>query len=58
MFQDGAVFDADVLVTKFMAGIANVAAFGREVGIPFEAGRGRHAADVPKWLQKFCCACF
>jgi large subunit ribosomal protein LP0 len=45
VFQDGAVFDAavldiksDVLVTKFMAGIANVAAFGREVGIPSEAG--------------------
>ena len=45
VFQDGAVFDAavldiktEVLVTKFMAGIANLAAFGREVGIPSEAG--------------------
>lgn len=45
VFQDGAVFDAavldikdDVLITKFMAGIANMAAFSREVGIPTEAG--------------------
>lgn len=45
VFQDGAVFDAavlditdDVLVQKFMAGVANVAALGREVGIPTEAG--------------------
>ena len=45
VFQDGAVFDAavldiksDVLVTKFMAGIANVAALSREVGISSVAG--------------------
>merc|ERR1719446_677888 len=45
VFQDGAVFDAavldikdDVLIGKFMAGIANMAAFSREIGIPTEAG--------------------
>merc|ERR1719444_551754 len=45
VFQDGAVFDAAVLdigeavlIQKFMAGIANMAAFSREVGIPTEAG--------------------
>merc|ERR1719231_2076393 len=45
VFQDGAVFDAavldisdEVLITKFMAGVANMAAFSREVGIPTEAG--------------------
>merc|ERR1719284_169169 len=45
VFQDGAVFDAavldikeDVLIQKFMGGIANMAAFSREVGIPTEAG--------------------
>merc|ERR1719463_434924 len=45
VFQDGSVFDAavldispDVLMTKFMAGLANMAAFSREVGIPTDAG--------------------
>merc|ERR1719434_654924 len=45
VFQDGAVFSAavldisdTVLITKFLAGIANMAAFSREVGIPTEAG--------------------
>merc|ERR1719449_355255 len=45
VYQDGAVFDAavldisdDVLMTKFMNGVSHVAAFGREVGIPTEAG--------------------
>jgi len=45
VFQDASVFDAavldikeDVLIQKFMAGIANMAAFSREVGIPTEAG--------------------
>merc|ERR1712110_828790 len=42
---DGAVFPAavldikdDVLIQKFMAGVANMAAFSREIGIPTEAG--------------------
>jgi len=45
VYQDGAVFDAAVLdisdailMTKFMTGVSHVAAFGREVGIPTEAG--------------------
>jgi len=45
VFQDGSVFDAavldispDVLMAKFMTGLANMAAFSREVGIPTEAG--------------------
>merc|ERR1711972_193724 len=45
VYQDSSVFDAavldikeSVLIQKFMAGIANMAAFSREVGIPTEAG--------------------
>merc|ERR1711874_31996 len=45
VFQGGAVFPAavldiqdSVLIQKFMAGVANMAAFSREVGIPTEAG--------------------
>merc|ERR1740122_605811 len=45
VFQDGSVFNAavldiseSVLITKFLSGVANMAAFSREVGIPTEAG--------------------
>merc|ERR1712113_117071 len=45
VYQDGSVFPAavldiedSVLVQKFMAGVANMAAFSREIGIPTEAG--------------------
>merc|ERR1712151_1260511 len=45
VFQDGAVFSAavldiddTVLIQKFMAGVSNMAAFSRELGIPTEAG--------------------
>jgi len=45
VYQDGMVFAAavldikdDVLIQKFMAGIANMAAFSRELGIPTEVG--------------------
>merc|ERR1719219_3029663 len=45
VFQDGSVFaaavldiDDDTLIQKFLAGIANMAAFSRELGIPTEAG--------------------
>lgn len=45
VYQDATVFDAAVLdisdavlIGKFMAGVANMAAFSREVGIPTEAG--------------------
>merc|ERR1719335_1311963 len=44
VYQDGTVFEAavlditdDVIIQKFMTGVANVAAFGREIGIPTEA---------------------
>merc|ERR1719159_882730 len=45
VFQGGSVFPAavldisdTVLITKFMSGVSNMAAFGREVGIPTQAG--------------------
>lgn len=45
VFQEGCVFDAAVLdiddsvmVAKFLKGVSHVAAFGREIGIPTEAG--------------------
>merc|ERR1719330_744915 len=45
VYQDASVFDAavldikdDVLIQKFLGGIANMAAFSREIGIPTEAG--------------------
>merc|ERR1719450_2075516 len=45
VFQDGSVFAAavldikqEILIQKFMAGVANMAAFSREIGIPTEAG--------------------
>jgi len=45
VYQDGSVFDAavldikeSVLIQKFLAGVANMAAFSREVGVPTEAG--------------------
>jgi large subunit ribosomal protein LP0 len=45
VFQDGGVFPAavldtkeDELIAKFLAGVNNMAAFSREIGIPTEAG--------------------
>jgi large subunit ribosomal protein LP0 len=45
VFQNGSVFPAavldikeDVLISKFLAGVNNMAAFSREIGIPTEAG--------------------
>lgn len=45
VYQDKCVFDAavldiddNVLAGKFMSGVSHVAAFGREIGIPTEAG--------------------
>merc|ERR1719159_255157 len=55
VFQDGSVFDAavldikpEVLIGKFMAGVANMAAFGRELGIPTEAGLPQMFANAFK----------
>merc|ERR550532_3573324 len=45
VYQDATVFDAavldikdDVLIMKFLGGVANMAAFSREVGVPTEPG--------------------
>merc|ERR1719456_827868 len=45
VFQNGGVFDAavldisdSILIGKFLAGVNNMAAFSREIGIPTEAG--------------------
>merc|ERR1719284_313310 len=45
VYQDGSVFAAavldmkdEILISKFMAGVSNMAAFSREIGIPTEAG--------------------
>jgi len=45
VYQDGSVFAAavldmkdEILIQKFMAGVSNMAAFSREIGIPTEAG--------------------
>merc|ERR1719450_661621 len=55
VFQEGSVFDAavldisqEVLITKFMNGMANLAAFGRELGIPTEAGLPQMFANAFK----------
>jgi len=44
MYEEGSVFDAkvlditdDMMTQKFMAGVSNMAAFSREIGIPTEA---------------------
>merc|ERR1719287_364247 len=44
VYQDGSVFAAavldmkdEILIQKFMAGVSNMAAFSREIGIPTEA---------------------
>lgn len=45
VYQDGNVFDAavldineSVLMTKFLSGVSSIAAMGREIGVPTEAG--------------------
>merc|ERR1712080_350302 len=45
VFQNGGVFAAavldikeEILISKFLAGVNNMAAFSREIGIPTEAG--------------------
>jgi len=55
LYEDGCVFDAkvlditdDTLVEKFMSGVANVAAFSRELGIPTEAGLPHMVANAFK----------
>jgi len=55
VYEDKSVFDAKVLditdammTEKFMRGVQNVAAFGREVGIPTEAGLPHMVANAFK----------
>merc|ERR1719450_1609413 len=55
VFQEGSVFDAavldisqDVLIAKFLGGAANMAAFGRELGVPTEAGLPQMFANAFK----------
>jgi len=55
VYQDGSVFDAavlditnSVLISKFMSGVANVAALSREVGIPTEASLPHMMANAFK----------
>ena len=55
VYQDGCVFDEavlrisdDVLIGKFMAGVANMAAFSREIGIPTEAALPQMFANAFK----------
>lgn len=55
VYEQGCVFDAkvlditdDVLIQKFMTGVQNVAAFGREIGIPTEAGLPHMVANAFK----------
>merc|ERR1712023_591959 len=59
--QDGGVFPAavldisdEVLITKFMAGVANMAAFSREVGIPTEAGLPHAFGNAFKNVAALC----
>jgi len=61
VYQDGAVFDAAVLdisdaimVQKFMTGVSHVAAFGREVGIPTEAGLPHMMCNAFKNIVATC----
>jgi len=62
VYQGGSVFDAkvlditdDVLVSKFMAGVSNVAAFGREIGIPTEAGLPHMIVNAFKNIAALVC---
>jgi len=61
VYQDGCLFTAEVLditdavlVGKFMGGCANVAAFGREIGIPTEAGLPHMFANAFKNVAALC----
>lgn len=62
VYQDGCVFDAAVLdindsviSAKFLKGVANVAAFSREIGIPTEAGLPHMMCNAFKNLVATVC---
>jgi len=61
VYEEGSVFDAKVLdITdealqeKFCVGVSNVAALGREIGIPTEAGLPHMFADAFKNITGLC----
>merc|ERR1719235_1635844 len=61
VYQDGCVFSKevldiidDVLIGKFVAGVSNVAAFGREIGVPTEAGLPHMFANAFKNVASLC----
>jgi len=61
VYQDGCVFAAevlditdDVLIAKFFNGVANVAAFGRMIGVPTEAGVPHMFANAFKNVAALC----
>jgi len=61
VFQEGCVFAAavldisdDILIEKFMRGIANMAAFSRELGIPTEAGLPHAFGNAFKNVAALC----
>jgi len=61
VYQDQCVFDAavldiddNVMVTKFMKGVSHVAAFGREIGIPTEAGLPHMICSAFKNIVSVC----
>merc|ERR1712072_298058 len=41
-------------IAKFVGGVANVAAFGREIGIPTEAGVPHMFASAMKYVASLC----
>merc|ERR1719265_1418722 len=61
VFQNGGVFNAavldikeDVLMQKFLAGVNNMAAFSRELGIPTEAGLPHAFGNAFKNVAALC----
>jgi len=61
VIQDGAVFPAavldmsqDIIIAKFVNGCSHMAAFGREIGIPTEAGIPHMFANAMKNVAALC----
>jgi len=61
VYEEGSVFDAKVLditdqalTEKFMVGISNMAALGREIGVPTEAGIPHMFGDAFKNITALC----
>jgi len=61
VFENGSLFSKDVLditdgvlISKFMTGAGNVAALGREVGVPTEAGLPHMVSNCLKNMAALC----